>query len=183
VSGGFGRLADALRTVQDLAASTAPPDAVSEQVADRLAEVAELLAPYQVPEAEQRSGRSPELPARGQTLAPVRYDEKWDDGEASASVVFSRFHVGAGAVHGGMLALLFDEVLGTLANIGRDRSRTAFLHVNYRSIARIGAELRVAARIERTEGRKCFVSGTLHDGDTLVADAEGLWVVLRPGQP
>ncbi|MCU1688189.1 MAG: thioesterase superfamily protein, partial [Jatrophihabitantaceae bacterium] len=37
--------------------------------------------------------------------------------------------------------------------------------------------------IDRVEGRKKFSSGRLYDGDTLVADAEALFVILKPGQP
>ena len=61
-------------------------------------------------------------------------------------------------------------------------SRTAYLTVNYRAVAPIERDLRVEAGVDRVEGRKKFSSGRLYDGDTLVADAEALFVVLRPGQ-
>ena len=32
-------------------------------------------------------------------------------------------------------------------------------------------------------GRKRVLRGTLRDGDTVCADAESLFVALRPGQP
>jgi len=79
---------------------------------------------------------------------------------------------------------VFDDLLGRLANAGgRRTSRTAYLTVNYRSITPIGRELRLEGRVDRQEGRKRFLTGRLFDGDTLCADAEGLFIELRPGQP
>lgn len=101
------------------------------------------------------------------------------------TVRFSRFHHGRGGVaHGGATALLFDEVLGRMSNYpGEPPSRTAYLTVNYRAVAPIEKDLRVEAGVDRVEGRKKYSSGRLYDGDTLVADAEALFVVLKPGQP
>jgi acyl-coenzyme A thioesterase PaaI-like protein len=93
------------------------------------------------------------------------------------------YHGGGGAVHGGVIPMLFDQVLGRLTNLpGRPRTRTAYLHVNYRQVTPIGPELRVDGAIDREEGRKLHVSGRLRQGDQLLADVEGLFIVLRPGQ-
>jgi predicted thioesterase len=54
--------------------------------------------------------------------------------------------------------------------------------VNFRAISPIGHELRVTARVDRIEGRKRFLTGAIHHHGTLTADAEGLFVELRPGQ-
>jgi acyl-coenzyme A thioesterase PaaI-like protein len=81
------------------------------------------------------------------------------------------------------VSLLFDEMLGTLAARGRDRSRTAYLHVNYRRITPIDVELRFEGRIDRSEDRKIFAEGRLLQGSDVLADAEALFVVLRPDQP
>jgi acyl-coenzyme A thioesterase PaaI-like protein len=117
-------------------------------------------------------------------LLPFVADEQ-DETSITGRVVFDRFYLGGnGAAHGGALPLLFDEVLGMLGNsAGRTRARTAYLHVNYRAITPVDRELVLRAAIEREDGRKRFVTSTLHDGDRLVADAEGLFVELRPGQP
>ena len=62
-------------------------------------------------------------------------------------------------------------------------ARTAYLTVNYRAITPVDVELQLTGSIDRSEGRKTWATGRLHDGDRLVADAEGLFVKLRPGQP
>ena len=109
-----------------------------------------------------------------------------DDGRIQGWARFRRFHLGRnGAVHGGALGLLFDSVLGMTSAVitGGPRQRTAYLHVNYRQIVPINKELQIDAAVDRVEGRKIFVSGRLSDGDTLLTDAEALFVLLKPGQP
>jgi hypothetical protein len=44
-------------------------------------------------------------------------------------------------------------------------------------------KLQVEAGIDRIEGRKIFVTGRLLDGENVLADAEALFVKLKPGQP
>jgi hypothetical protein len=41
----------------------------------------------------------------------------------------------------------------------------------------------VAVWFESEQGRKRFLRGTVHHGDRLCAEAEGLFVELKPGQP
>jgi acyl-coenzyme A thioesterase PaaI-like protein len=102
----------------------------------------------------------------------------------SGRVTFSDFHLGGNAAaHGGALSLMFDEILGWLANSGgRPIARTAYLHIDYRNVTPLHTELVLEGRIDRQEGRKCFASGKLLDGDAVVVDVECLFVVLLPGQ-
>jgi len=181
----FGDLVAALRDVQDLVAGTSPPDAVVEAARAALVDLAVLLRPWGADEWTTPAGKRPDLPGRGHPLLPPFVAEHETDRTISGRVRFTRFYLGGnGAAHGGTIPLLFDDVLGRLGNSGgRRRARTASLLVNYRKVTPIGPELRVEGRIEREEGRKRFMSGRLlHDGE-LVADAEGLFVVLLPGQP
>jgi acyl-coenzyme A thioesterase PaaI-like protein len=179
----FGRLIDNLRVLQDRVTAARPPADVISAVADQLAAAAELLARYGVAEPDQVTGHRPDLPGRGQTMAPVFLVDEWDAEHASGRVTFGRFYLGGnGAVHGGAIPLLFDDVIGRLANTGRSVARTAYLHVDFRSVTPIEKPLRLRARFYREEGRKRFIHATLHDGDRLCAEADGLFVMLRPGQ-
>ena len=83
------------------------------------------------------------------------------------------------------LGALFDSVLGKTSFLltGGPYQRTAYLHVNYRKIVPIEKELQVEAGVSRTEGRKIFVEMRLCDGSDVLADGEGLFVRLKPGQP
>ena len=186
-SGGprFGEMIAALREVQDLVAGTSPPEGVVEAATKLLGDVAALLGPWQTDEWSTPAGKRHDLPGRGHPLLlPLVVDDQGDD-TIEGRVRFTRLYLGGnGAAHGGTLPLLFDEVLGRLSNSGgRRRARTAYLHVNYRRVTPIGPELQVQGRVEREEGRKRYMSGRLlHDGE-VVADAEGLFVILLPGQP
>ncbi len=54
---------------------------------------------------------------------------------------------------------------------------------HYRKVVPIEKELRVDSRVDRAEGRKIFVTGRLLDGESVLCDAEALFVKLNPGQP
>ena len=107
-------------------------------------------------------------------MPAVHLDEQ-DEQHAAGRVTFGRLYLGRnGAAHGGAIPLVFDDVLGwPVQDGGRSPSRTAYLHVNYRSITPVGRELQVTARFDREEDRKRFLSGELRDGGTLCADVEG----------
>ena len=187
-SGGpdYGRFVEAVRALQDHVRAVDAPDEVITEAADLIENVTTLLAPYYADEWTSPSGRRMDLPNRGNILQVPTGLAKTQDGRIGGVARFRRYHLGRnGAVHGGALALLFDSVLGyTASKLTRSLyQRTAFLHVNYRNIAPIEKELQVDAGIERDEGRKIFVVGRLLDGETVLADAEALFVRLRPGQP
>ena len=175
---------DALRVLQDRITGAAPSTELAAEVSRTLADLAVRLGEYAVGEPDQIADQV-EVPGRGQALVPVVHLDEQDEQHAAGRVTFGRFYLGRnGAAHGGAIPLVFDDVLGRLACAGgRAPSRTAYLHVNYRSITPVGRELQVTARFDREEGRKRFLSGELRDGGTLCADVEGLFVALRPGQP
>jgi acyl-coenzyme A thioesterase PaaI-like protein len=181
----YSELIAALRRAQDAIAVAAAPDGVLHAVTERLQEVADVLSPYAVAEPDRVFGHRPDLPGRGQAMAPAVVIESHTDDEVRGRVTISHFYLGGGgAAHGGVPPLVWDEILGRLANSGgRTRSRTAYLHVDYRSVTPIGEELTFDGRFDRVEGRKRFLSGRMYRGEVLLTEATGLFVELRPGQP
>ncbi|BAX90749.1 PaaI family thioesterase [Mycobacterium shigaense] len=186
---GFGRFVAAMRRLQDLAVSADPPDEVWDDAADRVVALTELLGPFQALEGQAPSGRAPGLPGMGSLLLPPWTLTRYQPDGCEMRGHFTRFHVGGNmAVHGGVLPLLFDHMFGMVSHASnRPISRTAFLHVDYRKITPIDAPLVVRGRVDRTEGRKAFVSAELADASenpgALLAEANGLMVQLLPGQP
>ena len=182
----YGRFIDAVRKLQDHARAVDAPDAVITEAADLLQKASLLLSPFDADEWDSPSGRRMDLPMRGNVLTVPMSAGKGDDGRIHGWARFARFHLGRnGAVHGGALGMLFDSVLGLTASVltGSRRQRTAYLKINYRHIVPIEKELLIDAGIDRIDGRKIFVSGRLSDGDTLLTEADALFVRLKPGQP
>jgi acyl-coenzyme A thioesterase PaaI-like protein len=182
----YGRFVEAVRTLQDHARAADAPDEVITEAADLIEKVSALLAPYDADEWSSPAGRRMDLPNRGSVLGiPAQY-HKTDDGRIAGDVHFRRFHLGRnGAVHGGCIAQLFDSLLGyTAFKLTRSLyQRTAFLHVDYRAIVPIETELQVDAGVDRVDGRKMFLTGRLLNGETVLAEANALFVKLNAGQP
>lgn len=102
-------------------------------------------------------------------------------GTIHGKVTFSEPYEGPpGHVHGGFIAAVFDEVLGQAQSLSGRPGMTGKLSISYRSPTPLFRELHLAGRIERIDGRKIFTHGTLHNGDTLCAEAEGLFISMPP---
>ena len=97
---------------------------------------------------------------------------------------WSEFELGApyegppGLVHGGVVALLFDQVLGDAAIAAGVPGMTANLAVSYKRGTPLGP-LRMEARVDSVNGRKVTVSGELSDRDGVTATAQGLFILPR----
>ncbi|HET9772820.1 MAG TPA: PaaI family thioesterase [Acidimicrobiia bacterium] len=106
----------------------------------------------------------------------------WRDGdEALARVRLGHAFEGApGRAHGGIVASIFDDVMGIVLTIHSTPAFTARLTVSYLAPAPIGVELEFRARLTSREGRKlCMAAEATHKG-TLIAEAEGVFIALPP---
>ena len=92
-------------------------------------------------------------------------------------------------VHGGWVAALFDDILGQSLGLLDMRGVTAKLMIRYRSVTPIETDLRFESWIHADKGRRIIARASCHAGDTLTADAEGIFVrvdfaeVARTGWP
>jgi acyl-coenzyme A thioesterase PaaI-like protein len=181
----FAGFIEAFRSLLDVISVTNPPEALWSEARGEVQAVNNLLEPWSAAEHERPARTRVDLPGRGNPLLVPFVCDETSDFDIRGHVTFRPAHMGGNnAAHGGMIPLLFDEVLGRLSNSGdRGIARTAFLHVNFRHVATIGHELQVEGTIDRVEGRKRWATGRLTDGATLVADAEALFVELLPHQP
>ena len=83
-------------------------------------------------------------------------------------------------VHGGVIAELFDELLGLsniLVGLG---AMTGTLTIRYRRPTPLLAPLEIAARHTGSEGRKVFSWGGLYHEGELTAEAEGIFIHVEP---
>ncbi len=155
-------MVEALRALQDQVTGSAPPGPVLAEATRQLAELTRQLAKYPVDEHGQIAGHLAGVPGRGQALTPPIHVEQTAPGSIRARVTFGRYYLGGnGAVHGGAIPLVFDELMGRLANIGRSPARTAYLHINYRNITPIETPLTVEAHLAAEDGRKRHMRAVL----------------------
>jgi hypothetical protein len=71
-----------------------------------------------------------------------------------------------------------------VSTAGCPPTRTAFLHVDYRSITPTDEPLTAEGHISDVDGRKIFVTASMTAADgTLLSEANGLMVRLLPHQP
>jgi acyl-coenzyme A thioesterase PaaI-like protein len=85
-----------------------------------------------------------------------------------------------GCVHGGVIAMYFDELLGVTQSMSGNPGMTANLSLSFHAPTPIGVPLVFTGNIERMEGRKIFTHGTLHHGEVLCASADALFISMRP---
>jgi acyl-coenzyme A thioesterase PaaI-like protein len=181
----FGRLLASVRRMQDRFVAALVPGQHIDALIGQLDALGDAFDRWHVAERESPGGSRNDLPGRGNLLLPPFIIDEITATSMRGRITFTRFHVGGnGAAHGGTVPLMFDDVLGRVVN-GPDRpvARTAYLNVNYRSVTMMNVEHRLEAEATRVEGRKRFAVGKLFAGDVLTAEAEALFVELKPGQP
>jgi acyl-coenzyme A thioesterase PaaI-like protein len=123
--------------------------------------------------------RSPIVGLANPVAAPMRMEVFPD--HIVGHVRFSRAYEGPpGHVHGGFVAAVFDELLGSTQILSGRAGMTGRLAIDYRSPTPLETDLRLEGRIKGSEGRKILCQGTLHAGETLCAEAEGLFVSIGP---
>jgi len=181
----YGEFVEQVRTFMDRVKAACPPEDLVDELIDELKVMNDRLDAVAIDEWRAPSGGRIDLPARGNiTLPPYEVDEATAE-SVKARITFRRYHLGGNnAAHGGQVAVAFDDLLGMSGALGSGGiTRTAYLTISYRAITPLGKELVIRSWVDRIEGRKVFLKGSLHDGDTLCAEAEGLFIKLNPGQP
>lgn len=179
----YGEMIEVLRVFLDKVAGARPDASQIAALTQDLREWRDRLDACQAPERDQLFARLLDVDGRGQTMSPAVVVERQEPGDFRGTVTFGRYFLGVnGAVHGGTLPLMFDEVLGRAAALPGLRLRTAYLKTDFRALTPLDTPLEVRGWLERQEGRKYFVRGELRHGDVVCADAEALFVALKPEQ-
>ncbi len=145
-----------------------------------------------------RTGRWPDPPPDGAEvvfdalsfvggrLNPFSADATYHrDGEAAVgTATFSPTHEGPpDRVHGGMIAAVFDEVMGAVFRVrGMASSFTGTLTVRYLAPAPLGVQLEFRAWLSSTEGRKHQVEAVASGPGGAVAEASGTFIQMSDEQ-
>lgn len=119
---------------------------------------------------------SPIIGPRNPISPPLRFalDE---DRHVRGEVVLEAPWAGPpGLVHGGIIALVFDELFGVCAVLNDCGGFTGTLTIKYLRGTPLRTPLALDAWIERVEGRKTFVTGEIRNGDQVTATAQGIFI-------
>lgn len=98
--------------------------------------------------------------------------------------VWSDFHLGApyegppSLVHGGVSALILDQMLGEAAGAGGKPGMTGTLTLRYHQGTPLG-DLRAEAWIDRSEGIKTWAKGHIIGPKGVTVEAEGVFILPR----
>ncbi len=130
------------------------------------------------------SDRSPFYGAMNPLSMPMEMGRDESVGEFGAiigNVVFTEPYEGPpGHCHGGFIAAAFDEVLGMAQSLTGRPGMTGKLSITYRSPMPLHTSIVFRGWVDRVDGRKIFTKGTAHNGDTLCAEAEVLFLSMPP---
>jgi acyl-coenzyme A thioesterase PaaI-like protein len=184
----YGGLADSIR---DLADASLRTTVAAEVVSEVRAEVVRLTARLRTEEIPGSFGVS--LSSSGHVrghgnavvglrnpVAPPLVIEKSADGRAWSSFELGALYEGPpGMVHGGVAALVLDQLLGEAAAAGGSPGMTGTLNLRYEQNTPLGA-CSGEAWVDRVEGVKTIVKGELRraDGERTVS-AEGIFILPR----
>lgn len=110
-------------------------------------------------------------------IAPPLVVHRDEDGRYRSEFVLGAAYEGPpGLVHGGVCALVLDQMLGEAASEGMTKPLfTGTITIRYLRGTPLGP-LRAEAFIERSEGVKAFARGHLSDASGVAVEAEGVFV-------
>ncbi|SOC46461.1 uncharacterized domain 1-containing protein [Blastococcus aggregatus] len=185
-------LGDALRVLVDSAIRTEVPIGELDDVAAAVRALAERLdadrrglhdiATVDDPATGER-WYSP-VYGPGNPVAPPVEATDSPDGRATGRATFGKAHEGPpGLVHGGVVATVLDHVLARAVRAAGRGGLTATLTVTYRRPVPLGVPVVATAEMGEVDGRRTTATARLvaeDDPGTTLAEAEGLFVALRP---
>jgi hypothetical protein len=189
----IAELGDALRELVGQAAATEVPAEVLRQVAAQARQAATLLGRRtrtrtELPGADDLGGGfrmyNP-VTGSGSALAPPLRIELADRGVAGTCTLGLAFEGPPAFAHGGTSAMLLDQLLGYAASAAGHPGMTTRLEIRYLAPVPLQTPLRLTAEVGDVNGRRVTARGviaTAAEPDTVLVEASGTFVALRPEQ-
>ena len=174
----------------DAAVLTAADDDERTLAAKEIEAIAERLHDAGLRESMQsrdvesmRRGERPYSPVIGQAnpIAPPLTVRMQDDATVVGECTMRQIHEGPpGAVHGGWVATLLDQLLGHATAASGHPGFTAELTVRYRKPTPYGVPLTLRGRTDEVDGRRVRASAEIVVDDVVTAEAKALF--LKPSK-
>jgi acyl-coenzyme A thioesterase PaaI-like protein len=118
----------------------------------------------------------------GNGIAPPLLLRREDDGVVGEATLGVAYEGPPSYVHGGMSALLMDQVLGSAAAAAGVWGMTAHLELDYRGPLPVGERLLLRGRVAENDGRKSRIVGSIALAaapEKVLVEAWGLFVMPR----
>ena len=194
----LNRLADAVRRISAVVVGHPVPDEEVARASDQLEKIAEALEDSAT--LSRRARTQPDLTGHPQDFFPsspiIGYanpiappvdvwlaEDENGELEIRGRVTFNYPYEGPPTcVHGGVIAELFDELMGAANVIANKPAMTGTLSVRYRKPTPLLAPLDLVARFVRSEGRKVHTWAAIYHEGVLTAEADGLFIQVQPGR-
>lgn len=185
----FGGLAASVRRLSDATLRTTVDAETVVAVRKQVDELTALLTASQIPGnfgvlvtsgGRVRGHGNAVVGMRNPIAVPLHITQDRDKGTASADFELNALYEGPpGMVHGGVAALVLDQVCGEAAAAGGSPGMTGTLTLRYRRPTPLGA-CSATAWLDRAEGAKTIVKGELRraDGEVTV-EVEGVFILPR----
>ncbi len=184
----LGGLAQSVRELAEASLRTTVPAEVVTEVREQLDRLTARLREEQIPgsfgvsltsSGVVRGHGNAVVGMRNPVAVPLDM-QRSDDGRAWASFHLNALYEGPpGTVHGGVVALVLDQVLGEAAASGGSPGMTGTLTLRYEKNTPLG-DASAEAWIDRVEGVKTIVKGEMRDADgETTARAEGIFILPR----
>ena len=102
------------------------------------------------------------------------------DGQIRGQVTMGAIYNGPpSSVHGGMIALILDEVLGCACLAHGVGGFTGTLSIRYQGLVPLDTPVDLHGWVDRLEGRKIFAKGEIRLGDQVLTTAEGIFIQAK----
>jgi acyl-coenzyme A thioesterase PaaI-like protein len=185
----FGGLTDAVRRLNQATLRTTVDHETVEEVTRQVEELTARLEKSMIEDnfgvSFTKGGRirgygNAVVGLRNPDAVPLQFVQDKVNGRASAEFELNALHEGPpGQVHGGVVALVLDQVFGEAAAAGGAPGMTGTLTLRYALNTPLG-RCTAAAWVDRREGIKTIVKGELRRADgTVTVTAEGIFILPR----
>ncbi|MEU5677072.1 MULTISPECIES: PaaI family thioesterase [Streptomyces] len=187
----IGALGHELRLLVDATVRTAAsPDTLHRLADDVRALTVQLTGPRRqpgdIPEVDEFPGGvriySP-VTGPGSPLAPPLRVTPADNGVAGTCTLGTAHEGPPGYGHGGMSAMLLDELMGRACTAAGIPGMTIGLQLRYHRPVPLQTPLRLSAHVTATDDRKIFLVGSIttdHDRSVILVSADGTFVAPDP---
>lgn len=185
----FGALTDAVRRLNQATLRTTVDHETVEDVRRQVEELAARLEKSMIPDnfgvsfttgGRIRGYGNAVVGLRNPNAVPLKVVQDKVNGRASAEFELNALHEGPpGQVHGGVVALVLDQVFGEAAAAGGAPGMTGTLTLRYALNTPLGP-CSAEAWVDRREGVKTIVKGEMRRADgTVTVTAEGVFILPR----